>query len=412
MTVKNLGLVKAIQAGTTPPANTQILWYDTNMGVNIHKYYDVVSGLWTPLPATAGVDFTKFDTWRTGVRQVNVVDPSSIIGLQPGDRFIVGDGAVGDFAGEDRNIANRVGTSWEFETPEDNWAVLVTEDRGKVYVFEDLVWVERFIDGAGGGSGEIYAVSVGDASIPEQLVEGVAVGPQIDRRIEEINGKQYLVIGDPYVAPIFQSFSIAGQSTVIEAGDSIAGGVRTFNWSVNDPGGNLTPNDITIRDVDAAVDLATGLSNDGTEDINIGAAVPLVANQTQTYRISSGQDIGGDITRDYTVIAYWAIYSGNNALSSVTEADIEALSNKSLQAGFAATYALNAGGYKWICYPTTMGTATSFIDTSNNLPVAMEPFGGTGFQLVSVTNVFGETVDYKCHRTLNQLGSSINIAVS
>jgi hypothetical protein len=46
MTVKNLGLVKAIHTGTTAPDNTAMLWFDTNVGVNIHKYYNLVSGQW------------------------------------------------------------------------------------------------------------------------------------------------------------------------------------------------------------------------------------------------------------------------------------------------------------------------------------------------------------------------------
>ena len=38
---KNLGLVQAIYAGINPPMNTKIIWYDDNIGVKIHKYYDV-----------------------------------------------------------------------------------------------------------------------------------------------------------------------------------------------------------------------------------------------------------------------------------------------------------------------------------------------------------------------------------
>jgi len=51
MTTKNLGLVKAICVGTTPPQNTVLLWYDDNIGEKLHKYFDVVSQQWLPLRA-------------------------------------------------------------------------------------------------------------------------------------------------------------------------------------------------------------------------------------------------------------------------------------------------------------------------------------------------------------------------
>ena len=45
---KNLGLVQAIYAGINPPMNTKIIWYDDNVGVKIHKYYDVTISQWVP----------------------------------------------------------------------------------------------------------------------------------------------------------------------------------------------------------------------------------------------------------------------------------------------------------------------------------------------------------------------------
>jgi hypothetical protein len=45
---KNLGLVQAIYAGINPPMNTKIIWYDDNVGVKIHKYYDVTISEWVP----------------------------------------------------------------------------------------------------------------------------------------------------------------------------------------------------------------------------------------------------------------------------------------------------------------------------------------------------------------------------
>ena len=49
MSVKNLGLVKAIWVGTVPPSNIQLIWYDDNNDQKIHKYFDVISEQWLPL---------------------------------------------------------------------------------------------------------------------------------------------------------------------------------------------------------------------------------------------------------------------------------------------------------------------------------------------------------------------------
>lgn len=47
MTTVNLGFIKPIHSGSTPPSNTQMIWYDTN--TNLHKYYKVATLTWTQL---------------------------------------------------------------------------------------------------------------------------------------------------------------------------------------------------------------------------------------------------------------------------------------------------------------------------------------------------------------------------
>jgi len=281
---------------------------------------------------------------------------------------------------------------------------------GYGYLIVDDVIIFDGRTGKGKGRSDIYVESL-TGEFVEQSVEGISVGNSIDHRIEMRSGKPHLIIGDPYQVPSFTSFFITSQPTLIEAGDFIVGGPRTFTWTTNNSS-NVTSDDITITDVDAATDLITGSSNDGTETIDIGGTIQLLAGDTQTYRITSSQLQGADISRVFTVVANWAVFSGNNSLTSLTEADVEALANKELRSNFIKTFNLSAGGYKWICYPTDFGTATSFTDTATNFPVAMEPFGGLNYELISITNAFGQTIDYKCHRTLNQLGSNINIAVS
>lgn len=63
-TTRNLGLVKAIFVGTTPPANTQVLWYDTSLAAPVHKYYDTLTTTWISIvtpPDT--IDYYRLQQW-------------------------------------------------------------------------------------------------------------------------------------------------------------------------------------------------------------------------------------------------------------------------------------------------------------------------------------------------------------
>lgn len=64
---RNLGQVSAFFAGTTPPTNTSIIWYDTNEGVYLQKYWDIVSGDW--LSFTTGT--TPVVMYRQDIASVN-----------------------------------------------------------------------------------------------------------------------------------------------------------------------------------------------------------------------------------------------------------------------------------------------------------------------------------------------------
>lgn len=241
-------------------------------------------------------------------------------------------------------------------------------------------------------------------------VSGIYVTGASNARIETIGTEKWGVMNDPYQSPSFSSFNMSGQPTIIESGDFIAGSNRTFTWSTSNSA-NVQSNSVQISDVTGNPTpntvLGSSLTNDGNENININSNIVLSAGQTHTWRISATNTNTSSFSRTFSVEARWAVYSGNNALTTMDETSIEALSTKALKTGFNGTYSLPAGGYKWICYPTTYGTASTFTDTVTGFPVAMIPF-----ELITVVNIFGQTVDYKCHRTLNILGSSININVS
>ena len=52
-TSKSLGLVKAIYVGVTPPTNIYMIWADTSTPPTVHKYFNTLTGLWTPISGLA-----------------------------------------------------------------------------------------------------------------------------------------------------------------------------------------------------------------------------------------------------------------------------------------------------------------------------------------------------------------------
>lgn len=53
LTTKNLGLVKLVHVSTLPPTNINMIWYDDNIGIKRHKYYDTILSAWVLLGALA-----------------------------------------------------------------------------------------------------------------------------------------------------------------------------------------------------------------------------------------------------------------------------------------------------------------------------------------------------------------------
>jgi len=64
MATINLGWIKSIKRGSTPPTNLEMLWYDTNLtgsGIKI-KYYDEVLGLWLLTAIDIDNESLQFDS--------------------------------------------------------------------------------------------------------------------------------------------------------------------------------------------------------------------------------------------------------------------------------------------------------------------------------------------------------------
>jgi hypothetical protein len=238
--------------------------------------------------------------------------------------------------------------------------------------------------------------------VPE-VVGGVEVG---DTFTDETIQDMFDTILYPYQTPTFSAFAISEQDTYLEVGQSIASN-RTFTWTSTNPT-NIATDSLILRDYTGATNIATGLT-DNSSELTTYPAITKTAATYNRFRLTGTDTKSDTFYRDYLVYWYWMRYYGESTSTTLDETDIEGLRIGALASGFATTYSFNAsaGGYKYICYPAVLGTATVFKDTSTQLPVPMEPV-----YTVSVTNTYGITTDYNVHRSTNILNDAINIIVT
>jgi len=208
----------------------------------------------------------------------------------------------------------------------------------------------------------------------------------------------------PYQYPSFSSFTISGQSSPIEVGDSIPAG-RTFTWATTNAS-NINNNSIEIDDVTNSITIASSLPNTGSF-ISSYNAVTKTSATTNVFRVRALNSKSQSFIQNYTVSWLFRKYYGESLSSTMSASSAVSLRVNSLSNSFVGTYFFVGGGYKYFVWPTILGTASSFKDTSNNLAVPMQ-----SVYTISITNSFSVSQNYYVYRTTNILGGSISIAVS
>jgi len=214
----------------------------------------------------------------------------------------------------------------------------------------------------------------------------------------------------PYQYPSFTSFQIKNQTTLLEIGDKIQGGVRTFEWSTKNSD-NIKPNSISIKDMNTNTVLKDNLENDGSEDIDIGSDKQETSpNATYKWRISGVNSKGQTFTRDFTVVWRARVYWGLTTNENPTESEIKNAQNSALKANYKGTYNFSNQGqpvYYYIAYPASWGNISSWKDTDSGFEVDK-----TYANNVNITNSFGVTVEYKVLRTTYKQTADLHSNVS
>ena len=223
----------------------------------------------------------------------------------------------------------------------------------------------------------------------------------------------------PYQTPSFSSFYISGQATTVELGYDIPTGNHTFIWHTTNST-NVEVNSVWISSSTGEFITKTGLANDGSEVIPFISEVTRNSSDgvgSRTWNIGATNTNSGTFGRSYSVSWQWRWYWGTSTSTSLNEPQIESLTSSGLYSSYSRTYSFGTGGYKYLCFANNYGGPSSFVDELTMLNVAMyggysNSENGFSYDLVTVTNIYGETTNYRVYRTQNVLGGAINIIVS
>lgn len=226
----------------------------------------------------------------------------------------------------------------------------------------------------------------------------------------------------PYQAPGFGSFSF-GQPGSVEVGYTMPAAL-TFTWSTSNSA-NVAPNTCSIVDNTAGGTLMAAAPNDGTQAIVLpGGSVQRVTSASYSFTISAVNTHGGAFSRSASISWMWRLHYGVSANPTLDSVGIGALANSGLASGYAGTYNMGAGGYKFISFAhaaggqinstkdTSTGFNVPFATAADNAAFSNVDGGGFSYALVSRTNANGVTTQYRLYRTKNFLGGAVTIQVT
>lgn len=180
----------------------------------------------------------------------------------------------------------------------------------------------------------------------------------------------------PFIPPAFSSFSISGQSTLIEVGVALAG-LRTFLWGTTQSA-NVQPNSLAIRDVTANVLLASSLPNTGSHAVSIGTIVN-TSPISQSWRGEGVNTQSGSFqSGNFNVSSIYPIFYGKVASGGALPGINRPVANQALinsgtkvltssTGTITISFNTTSDDYMWFAVPTSSPLKTIwFISALNN----------------------------------------------
>lgn len=237
--------------------------------------------------------------------------------------------------------------------------------------------------------------------------------------------QQLLIV---YQSPVINAFSINSQSASVEVGDSVSS-PKTFTITyTNAP--NVEPNtfEITNNYIAGYVygpNAPVPASGSTTPSISF-TPVTLTTNSSVTWTAKFKNTQNVDVPKTTTVNWYYRIFVGASLNTTLTASQIQALNVNTLLTNTAIrTYTFSANynptQYFYFCFPNVSGFTypsnwvsggLQFGMVENEAPYTNQDSAGRWYALVSVTNSFGVTAQYRVYRSQQKLSGNLSVVLS
>jgi hypothetical protein len=272
---------------------------------------------------------------------------------------------------------------------------VTTTEKSKIGLIQSGLGGDVFLSGDGNYKSIALQATYSGASVSNVTVGGLTAGSSVaGLKIGEIIEKMIFT----YQSPSFSSFSIVGQSQLIEVGTALSGN-KSFTWSTSNSS-NVQPNSIRLRNVTSNGLIASGLTNDGNETVNIGM-IPNTAPINQVFRAEGINTNGVQFNSGtVTILSLYPYFYGrsvtqptvNNALIT-GGTKVVSFSTDTLPITFNAN-----SEYVWFAHPASNPSKSVwYVSALNNGAIG----GGSNLfgtlSTLSVSNVNWNGITYKVY---------------
>jgi hypothetical protein len=301
----------------------------------------------------------------------------------------------------DKNFIVWTGLTWAVEGSES----LVKDDGQNISPVDD-----RGFDVTAGKS---YNIDGDDAvtytGTPTITAGGIQSGVA---RVKSPSSQMWKDFLEPYQSPSFTSFNISG-ATVLECGYKIVG-VQNFEWTISNID-NVQDNTVNIDDItiDPNINLVTGYNK---FDVPIFAynfnsyptgGLQYDVPEVHVWRIQATNSQSNNFTRDFGLQWQLRSYAGSNTNTTLTNAQVLALSYHNLSESFPETIVFAGAGYFQYFIPSDFVQPTSFIDLNTGYPMGVALIGTQ-----TITNSLGVETLYNQYRSTYFLTDGTTVKIS
>lgn len=221
----------------------------------------------------------------------------------------------------------------------------------------------------------------------------------------------------PYKAPSM-SLTVSGGGPVLEVGQPLSSATLQLSWTTESNSANAQDNVVTVTDNNETSNLFVNQPKTGSGSYTYSSAIVLTSPGSYSWTASGLDSRGQSYSKTTTKTWRWKRYWGASSNPTVSEALIEGLANKELETGVAGSYAFSPG-YLYLAWPSNLPLPTAMLAGGFEFVLAFSAQGynlttpsGLPYRQVSVTNAYGQTINYNVFRSLNELNGATTVVVS